>query len=60
MTLVISKFRNLFYLAIRNDGNEEIDIDDAAHTGISSHAEILSRADTLRGATGWEIEDLTV
>ena len=59
MKLVISKFRTFYYLAIQNGNDEEIDVDDEAHSNIASHAEIMARADVLRAATGWEVQDLT-
>jgi hypothetical protein len=55
--MAVNKTRVTYLLCIRNEEGDEIEIDDEAHSRVQSHAEIRARADVLRAATGWTIDD---
>jgi hypothetical protein len=55
--IAVNKYRVTYLLSIQNEEGDEIEIDDEAHSRIQSHAEIRARADVLRAATGWQIDD---
>lgn len=57
MKIVISKWDDgEFQISIEDDyGGRRVNIDDEAHSNITSESEALARAKALRSATGWEI-----
>lgn len=54
--IVINKWSDKEFLISIEDGDgDRVNIDDEAHSNITSESEALARAKALRSATGWEI-----